>query len=162
MLHLQAYLAWGSIHRSWDTGKHLSTAPDCDTAATGLFFPLAFWRPGHPADSSWPAALHHILHWGRGLHLLQLLQQRAHCWAEDSSRSTLRTVLSPGPDADLKDRLLPVESPTLPQWCHSKVGSQQEGWINQRDMHAGIWLPGTIQEGLAYWADTWSPTDFFE
>lgn len=104
----------------------------CDIVPSHLLSPpTAVWRHGHPADASRPAALHHVLHWDRGLHLLQLLQQRAHGGAENSSRAPLGTVLSPDPDPGLQDSLLPVESPSVPQWCHSKVVGQPEGQRNQ-------------------------------
>ena len=100
--------------------SHLSVT--CDLAPSNrLSPPTAVRRPGHPADASRPAALHHLLHRAGGLHLLQLLQQRADSRAENSSRSTFGTVPSPNPDAGLQDSLLPVECPAVPQRCHSKV-----------------------------------------
>ena len=93
---------------------HVSLARVPDAASSSPLRPAAVWRPGHPADCPRPAALHHLLHRRGGLHLRQLLQQRAHSGAENTSCSTLGPVLAPSPDAGLQDSLLPVGSPALP------------------------------------------------
>ena len=114
---------------AWYMIKVNQLSVTCNPPSSSLLSPsTAGWRPGHPADSSQPAAVHDLLHWGGGLHLLQLLQPRANSRAENSSCSTRRTVLSTNPDAGLKDSLLPVESAAVPQRCYSKVV-----WESQRE-----------------------------
>lgn len=98
--------------------------------------PTAVGRCGGPADPSRPAALQQVLGGRGGLHLPQLLQQRANRRAENSARSARRAVLSADPGAVLEDRFVPVEPAPAPQRRHPRVRDGSGGRTSRSEARA--------------------------